>query len=177
MNGLDGFLLLLIAGGVYRGYQKGLILQAFSLVGAIFALMAAYRFSGEVSEVLQDRFPLPEEVGGGWIGLLPIEGIIYRAVAFLLLFVLTKFLISIIARLLTGLFDIPVLSRINRIGGVALSLIQVFLVLLIGVHLMNLLPWDPGREAIRESFVSQGVLKLTPDLTEQIGEWLKKGTG
>jgi len=173
MNGLDWFFLLLIAGGVIRGYQKGLILQAFSLVGTIFALMAAYRFAGDFSGVLMERFPLPEEVGGGWISLLPIEEIIYRAVAFLLLFVGIKFLISIIAKLLTGLFNIPVLSHINRFGGILLNLVQVFLILFIGIHLMNFLPWEPGREAIRDSFVSQGVLKLTPDLTGQIGEWLK----
>lgn len=181
MNGLDWVLLLLIAGGVIRGYRKGLILQAFSLVGAIFALLAAYRFSGDFSRVLMERFPLPEEMGGGLIGLLPIEGILYRVIAFILLFVgvkiLVKILISIIARLLTGLFDVPVLSQINRFGGVLLNLIQVFLILFIGVHLINFLPWETGREAIRGSFVCQGVLKLTPDLSEQIGEWIKKGTG
>ncbi|GAA5344990.1 putative membrane protein required for colicin V production [Planifilum fimeticola] len=177
MNGLDWFLLLLLAGGVIRGYQKGLILQAFSLVGSIFALLAAYRLSGDFSQVLMERFPLPEEVGGGWIGLLPIEGILYRMLAFILLFAGVKILISIIARLLTGLFDIPVLSQINRLGGVLLNLVQVFLILFIGVHVMNFLPWETGREAIQESFVCQGVLKLTPDLSEQIGDWLKKETG
>lgn len=174
MNGLDWFLLLLIAGGVIRGYQKGLILQAFSLVGAIFALLVAFRFAGDFSKVLMEFFPLPEEVGGGWIGLLPIEGIIYRAFAFLLLFVGVKIIVSILARLFTRLIDFPVLSHLNRLGGIAFSLIQVFLVLFIGVHLLNFLPWDKGREAIRESFVSQSVLKLTPDLTDTIGEWLKK---
>ncbi len=98
-----------------------MILQAFSLVGAIFALLAAYCFSGDFSRVLMERFPLSEEVGGGLIGLLPIEGILYRVVAFILLFVGVKILISIIARLLTGLFDVPVLSQINRLGGVLLT--------------------------------------------------------
>ncbi len=177
MNILDGILLLLIAGGVIRGYQKGLILQAFSLVGAIFALLAAYRFSGDFSRVLMERFPLPEEVGGGLIGLLPIEGILYRVVACILLFVGVKILISIIARLLTGLFDVPVLSQINRLGGVLLNLIQVFLILFIGVHVMNFLPWEAGREAVQGSLVCQGVLKLTPGLSEQIGEWIRHGTG
>src|SRR5690606_6115598 len=173
MNSWDGILLLLSAGGVIRGYRKGLILQAFSLVGAIFALLAAYRFSGDFSRVLMERFPLSEEV----IGLLPIEGILYRVVAFILLFVGVKILISIIARLLTGLFDVPVLSQINRLGGVLLNLIQVFLILFIGVHVMNFLPWEAGREAVQGSLVCQGVLKLTPGLSEQIGEWIRHGTG
>lgn len=174
MNGLDWLFLLLIAGGVIRGYQKGLILQAFSLVGAIFALLVAFRFAGDFSEVLMKSFPLPEEVGGGWIGLLPIEGIIYRAAAFLLLFVGVKVIVSILARLFSGLVDIPVLSQLNRLGGIVFSLIQVFLILFIGVHLLNFLPWDRGQEAVQESFISQSVLKLTPDLTGSIGEWLKK---
>lgn len=174
MNGLDWFFLLLIAGGVIRGYQKGLILQAFSLVGTIFALLAAYWFAGDFSGVLMERFPLPEEMGGGWISLLPmIEEIIYRTIAFLLLFAGIKLLLWIIARLLAGLFNIPVLSQINRFGGVLLNLVQVFLILFIGIHLLNFLPWEPGREAVRDSFVSQGVLKITPDLTEQIGNWIK----
>lgn len=177
MNGLDWFLLLLIAGGVIRGYQKGLILQAFSLVGVIFALLAAYWFSGDFSRFLMERFPLPESVGGGWIALLPIEGVLYRAVAFMLLFVAVKILISIIARFLTGLFDIPVLSQINRLGGVILNLLQVFLILFIGVHLLNFFPWETGSEAVRESLVCQGVLQLTPDLSEQIVEWFRKGSG
>lgn len=175
MNGLDWFLLLLIAGGVFRGYQRGLILQAFSLLGVIFALLVAYRFAGDVAGVLQECLPLLEKVEAGWIALLPIEGIIYRAIAFLLLFVGVKILVSMIARLLTRLFDIPVLSQINRLGGVALTLIQVFLIIFLGVHLVNFLPWETGREAIQESFIAQSVLKLTPDLTERISEWLKTG--
>ena len=165
MNILDGILLLLIAGGVIRGYRKGLILQAFSLVGAIFALLAAYRFSGDFSRVLMERFPLSEEVGGGLIGLLPIEGILYRVVAFILLFVGVKILISIIARLLTGLFDVPVLSQINRLGGVLLNLIQVFLIIF-SVFICELPSWETDVKRLNPS--SPSVLEATPDLTERI---------
>ena len=177
MNVLDGFLLLLIAGGVIRGYQKGLILQSVFPGGVIFALLAAYRFSGDFSRVLMERFPLPEEVGGGWIGLLPIEGILYRAVAFILLFVGVKILISIIARFLTGLFDIPVLSQINRLGGVLLNLIQVFLILFIGVHVMNFLPWETGREAVRGSLVCQGRVEADSRSERTDRGMVQEGTG
>src|SRR4051812_43880097 len=111
MHILDGIILLLLIGGLLRGYRRGLILQAASLAGLVLAWVVAFHFTDEVAPVLQKNVPLPQSVtGGGLMHLLPLERALYSVMAFLLLFFGTKLVISIVSRVLNQLAQLPVLS-------------------------------------------------------------------
>lgn len=165
MGGMDWIIIIMIVLGVIQGYRKGLIKEAASLAGIILSLFVAYKFSNDLASVLQGTIPLPESWTQGTITmLLPVEKGIYLFIAFLLLFIVTKILISIIASILTGLANLPVLSQLNGIGGALFGFVKVFVVMMVAVNLLSLLPWTTGQEAVENSSLSQGILDITPSL-------------
>ncbi|SMO35409.1 CvpA family protein [Melghirimyces algeriensis] len=164
MNTMDFIIILLLIGGLVLGYRKGLIKEMISLVGVLLALFVAYQFSSDLAPALKGVIPLPQEVSdNGLVKLLPIERTIYYALAFLLLFLGTKLMLSIVAALLTRMTQFPVLRQINGVGGALIGFLKVLLLVVIAVHLLQILPWENGQEAVDGSLISQGFLELTPD--------------
>ncbi|WP_169713609.1 CvpA family protein [Paludifilum halophilum] len=166
MSIMDGIIVFLIVGGLIQGYRKGLIKEAASLISVLLALFVAYRYSGDIAPILRENVPWPDSWGSeGMIGLLPVEQALSTVLAFVLLFIVTKILVSTVASVLTGIASLPILAQINRIGGAAFGLVKVLLVVMIAVNLLQLLPWSDGRDIVKESSLSQGILQMTPDLT------------
>jgi uncharacterized membrane protein required for colicin V production len=173
MHVLDGVILLLLVGGLLRGYRRGLILQAASLAGLVLAWVVAFYFTDEVTPVLQKNVPLPESVtGDGLMRLLPLDRALYSVMAFLILFFGTKLVISILSRVLNQLAQLPVLSVLNRIGGLILGVLQAVLLVWIMVNLLNFLPWEKGREAVQQSGIAQNLLEVTPQWTAELKQLL-----
>ncbi|MDR6226524.1 CvpA family protein [Desmospora profundinema] len=167
MSWMDVVIVLLLIGALLQGYRKGLIKEASALLGVIVALYLAWRFSSELSESLAGVIPLPESLSGGVWGLLPLEQAIYTLLAFVLIFVVVRILLSVVASVLTQLFRVPVLAQINGVGGAVLGLLKVLLVILVVVNLLATLPWESGQTAVQQSTLSQSLLELTPELGSQ----------
>lgn len=168
MNGMDWIIIVLIIGGLIQGYRKGLIKETVSLVGVLVALFVAYQFSSDVAPHLRALVPLPESLSGeGLVKLLPVEKVIYQSMAFLLLFLITKLLLSFVASVLTRMASFPVLHQINGVGGALIGFLKALVVILIVVNLLHILPWSDGRDAVDRSYLSQGLLEMTPDFSNQ----------
>lgn len=60
MNTFDLIVLLLLIGAVFQGYQRGLVLQAASLLCYVVSIWIAYQFADELAPVLAKTWPLPE---------------------------------------------------------------------------------------------------------------------
>ncbi|MBA4494546.1 CvpA family protein [Paenactinomyces guangxiensis] len=170
MNLFDLILLLLLIGLCIRGYQRGLILQAASLLGFFIGIWAAYQFTDELAPVLSEILPLPDSVSSGWMALLPIDKLLYSGLAFILLLVGCKFLLSIAATLINQAAKLPVVRLFNRSGGLLLALLQAFLLFVVLVYVLNVIPWTTGQDAVKESLFAQGILSVTPDLTQSLKE-------
>ncbi|GGE30225.1 hypothetical protein GCM10011571_35560 [Marinithermofilum abyssi] len=163
---LDLIFVFLALGGLIRGYQKGVIREAAALVGVLVAAFIAWQFSSYVAPSLKGIFTLPKSWTSGPAGLLPVETIVYNSLAFLLLFLLTWGAVSFIAFFLTELTNLPVLSQINGVGGAVVGFAKALLVMMITVNLLQLIPWTTGQQAVRKSALCQGILEITPDLTD-----------
>ncbi|SDX55280.1 membrane protein required for colicin V production [Marininema mesophilum] len=166
MGGLDWVIILLVLGGVIQGYRKGLIKEAASLIGVLLAIFIAWKFSGDLAPSLSKMVPLPESWTTGAAGLLPLDKIIYSTLAFILLFLITKFAISLIASFLTQMTRLPILSQVNGVGGALLGMLKAFLIMLVIVNLLHLAPWENGRKAVQESALGQAILDATPSLKD-----------
>lgn len=163
MNWIDLIIVLMLIGALIQGYRKGLVKEAFSLLGTIVALFLAWKFSSDMAEPLAGIVPLPDAFSEGLMGFLPIEQALYTLLAFILIFVIVRILLRFLAAVLTQLFKIPVLSQVNGVGGAAFGFLKAFLIILVVVNLVALLPWQSGQEAVAGSGLSQGLLELTPE--------------
>ncbi|MFC4075696.1 CvpA family protein [Salinithrix halophila] len=168
MGLLDWIIVLLVVGGLFQGYRKGLIKETASLISVLLGIYVAWQFSGDLAPALAKAIPLPETWTTGAVGLLPVEKVVYHSLAFLLLFLLTKIAVSIVASFLTQIANLPVLSHINGLGGAVLGVAKAFLLLMVVVNLLHLMPWQEGQKAVEESSLSQGMLNMTPDLTNSM---------
>ena len=86
MNLLDGLIVLLLIGGLFSGYRKGLIKETVSLLGVLAAVFVAWQFSPDLGPVLMEIIPLPETVSDSGLPLFLLAKPIYTALAFVLLF-------------------------------------------------------------------------------------------
>jgi membrane protein required for colicin V production len=105
---------VIVAGyGFYLGFSKGIIQTVFTVLSIMFGLMAAIRFAKPMTDFLEDIFS-PN-------ALMFIAG-------FLLTFVLTMFLIRLIAKTIEGFLKTANINIINQLaGGMLLAAIFIML--------------------------------------------------
>ncbi len=61
MNKFDLIVLIPLAWGLYRGFRKGLVIEAASLISLILATWGAIKFSGYLSELLSQEYEFETE--------------------------------------------------------------------------------------------------------------------
>lgn len=168
MNGFDMIVLLLLAGALIQGYQQGLVMQVTSLVSYLLSLWIAFHFTDELAPVLSNLWDLPDSAQQGWMALLPVDKMIYSAMAFFILLIGARWVLSIFASLLNQVASFPVLHSINKAGGAILGLAKVMLITFIMVNVLAVLPWSTGQEAVEGSKVAHAITGWTPDLTREL---------
>ena len=109
MNTLDIVLLVLFIPGIIRGLTKGFLEQAISLVGIFLSAYLAYRFYGRVGELI-----------GPVLGLTDSA---LAIVSFVLLLMVILTVLIVLSKLLTKLIQMATLDWLNRILGLALSIL------------------------------------------------------
>jgi uncharacterized membrane protein required for colicin V production len=171
MVGFDWFLIAWFVYACYRGYRRGLVMQVFSLAGLVLGFFVAYQFSDELAPSLKEVIPLPKSWTSGTLSLLPVEKVVYSAIAFLLLVILTRFLVRVIASIANRVVQLPVLKQVNRLGGLFLSFFRTFLFVWIIVEILSLLPSSIVGSWYQDSVMVHLIRTITPDL----GKMLKDG--
>ncbi|WP_175482254.1 CvpA family protein [Thermoflavimicrobium dichotomicum] len=162
MNMLDIFLVIYIFFSSIMSYKQGLFLQLYSLLSWFIALWFAYMFNDDLAPDIGSLI-LPERNG---LSLLAVDKLLSSIVAFFLIFLGMKFLLRLFGPIVGQVFKLPVLRQTNQIGGLLIALIKNLIVLILFVHILHLFPWETGQRAVEASWISQGILKITPDLTE-----------
>lgn len=122
MNYLDIILGGLILYGTVKGFFKGFIIEAASLIALIAGIVGALLFASSVSDLLSGYFEFEQ---------VPPAGIVFA-----LVFIVIIVLVNLLARLLTKIIKMAALGLINRIlgalfGGLKFALVLSALLLLI----------------------------------------------
>lgn len=174
MNILDIILLIVIAWTVWNGIRRGFVLQVARFVGLALGLIVAFRFSPDLSLRMKGFFsPGNGTDSSSWLSFLSLDLLFYRVIAFALLFFLTAYLVRFVARLFNRIARLPVLSMLNRVAGLLVSLIQVSVIIMIVVHIMRLLPGPKTHSLLEGSFIAAWVINQTPALTHWLQDWLR----
>jgi len=105
---------LLVFGGI-RGFIKGFIIEAASLIALVFGLVGSLLFVDFIDDSLKS-FLNPINIPPKWI-------------VFLLIFTSILIITSLIAKLLTKIIKIAFLGNINKILGALFGLLKIALIL------------------------------------------------
>lgn len=111
---------------VAKGFSKGLVREACSLLGLVTGGWAAFRYYSFLSEGIRNFINLPPQVA--------------QPLSFLLIFLLLGILFYFLGHLLTVIFKVMLLGGINRVGGIVFGFLQGGFVLCIILYLATTKP-------------------------------------
>ena len=110
IGAVDAVLSIWLAWAMFNGFRKGLIIKVASIVALGLGIYAGFHFSSFAAEWLNQRFD--------WSTRTTEVG------AFGLTFLGVVVGVHFIAKLLEKIVDITALSMLNKLGGLALGLVQ-----------------------------------------------------
>lgn len=154
---LDWFILLILLGGLARGYTVGAVRQVGSVVGLVAALLFSVEFMDSVGALIVSSLGLSD-------ALVPLAG-------FTVLFLGVYLLFIALSRLVEQLFETLSLSFVNQVlggavGGVKAALLLSLLFLVLGG--MEL----PEKETRNDSAFYQPIAELLPRTIEATEDWV-----
>ncbi|MBJ6724868.1 CvpA family protein [Geomesophilobacter sediminis] len=106
---------------VAKGFSKGLVREACSLLGLVLGGWAAFRYYPSVAQGIKFFINLPPQVA--------------QPLSFLLVFLLLGILFYFLGHLFTVVFKIMLLGGINRIGGIVFGFLEGGFVLCVLLYL------------------------------------------
>lgn len=156
LSALDWLIVVVLIGGLIRGYVVGAVRQIASLLGLGVAFLFSVEFMGMVGDMIVTSLGLSES-------LAPLAG-------FTVLFLGVYFLFLAISRLLEQVLDSLSMSFLNRaaggaVGGVkAALLLSLLFLVLTGLEM-------PDRQTRKESTLYRPISRLLPRTIEATKEW------
>ena len=145
MNVLDIIFLIPIIWLMYRGYQKGFIIELSSLVALILGIYFAINFSNFAADFLTLNF----EVGDKYLSIM----------AFVVTFLVVVFVVFMVGKILEKFIDILLLGFVNKIAGAAFGLIKAAFLLSVILWIIN--SFDLSRSIIKQKTRDDSVLYAT----------------
>ncbi len=153
---IDIILLIVMLYGLLSGLMRGGVLQFFSLVGFIIALIVARLFSNDLGDLISS---LLTSDNNAW-------SIFYNAIAFFVIFFVVQIIIKKIAHMLNFFTKLPVIGFLNRIIGAVLGFVQMYLIAFLVIIVLFLLPSENVSEYIEGSNVAMYMINSTPVLSD-----------
>lgn len=159
---IDIIFAILMVMAVIKGYRKGLVVAAFSIVAFIIGLAAALKLSTVVADYLKDNIT----VSNKWLPFI----------SFAIVFLVVVILVNWAGKLIQETFEMAMLGWLNRIGGVvffAALYIIIFSIFLFYAEKIHLLSDDSFKNSATYNFVKpwgpvviDGFGKLVPIFKE-----------
>ena len=166
---IDILLLVLLFAGIIIGLKRGFILQFFHIASSIIAIIAALALRDQVAPLLKTWIPMPPVDQNPTFSLVAVsfESFYYGAIAFILIFILVKIVLSILGSFINAIANVPILRELNKVGGGVLGFVEVYLVLFVLVYLAMLLPSEIS-SMIADSFIADYMIHHTPYLSDAL---------
>jgi membrane protein required for colicin V production len=134
MNVLDIIILIPIIWLMYRGFQKGFIIELSSLVALILGIYFAINFSNFAADFLTRNF----NIGDKYLSI----------VAFVVTFMVVVFGVFMAGKILEKFVNILLLGFVNKLAGAAFGVIKAAFLLSVIFWIIN--SFDISRTVIKE---------------------------
>lgn len=161
MNWLDLILVLIIGGAAVRGFFRGFIIEACTLLGLIVGIWAGSHLNSRAAE---------------WMGLDPHQEVI----SFIVIFLAVLTLSGLIGQALTKVIDVAQLGLPNKLAGVVFGALRSAFVLSILLNILSAssIGWVGVRidDARPGSMFYSPVKDFAPMIVPALGEtkWVKR---
>lgn len=142
MNALDIIILLCFIPALIQGYRKGFISQAAAIVGLLAGVWMSFEFASKVSAWLSEWIKTSEQV--------------LNVISFAVILLIVILVLNVLGNLLEKIIKVIMLGWLNRLLGIALSVIQCWLILGILIIMFNSL--NETFEFVEEAKLAESVL-------------------
>ena len=162
MNFVDiliwGVLLLFVV----KGFLKGLVKEACSLLGLLAGGWAAFKYYHSLAETIRPLIHLPYGIA--------------LVLSFIFIFLVIGLLFYLFGHLLTVVCKVMLLGGINRIGGVLFGLLEGAFLLCMVLYFCNAMPMpEKVRSWLSHSRTAQGFIVAGRDIVSGWEDASKKG--
>lgn len=151
MNYIDIILCIPLVWGLYKGFTKGLIIEAASLLAFGLGVLGGIHFSDFSANKISEWF--------NWES--PYLPIISFAITFLIIVIVVYFFAKLIQRMVEGM----ALGAINKIGGALFGSLKFALVMSVVIFILNAVEKSypvVSFEAKNESLLYEPIGKIAP---------------
>ena len=173
---IDLLICFILLMGLMIGLKRGFILQFIHMTGFLIAFIVAYKYYAELAPRLKLWVPYPSFGDGETMKLLiestNLDEAYYRAIAFAMLFFVTKIVMQIIGSMLDFVAQLPLLKSVNRWAGGALGFVEVYLLVFVLLYVSALVPVSAIQQPLRDSFIASLIVKHTPILSSFVKQML-----
>ena len=105
------------------------------------------------------------------VGELDLDQTFYRMLAFVVIFIVVKFVLQLIASMFDFLKFLPVLGFLSRFGGAILGFIEFYILIFFILYLAAMLPLDFIQVHIGKSILAEAIFEHTPIISETVKKW------
>lgn len=159
MNIVDIILLICFIPALIQGFRKGFISQVIAIISIILGVWLSFRFSSSVSVWLAQYIQGSEQI--------------MKLISFALILIAVIAGLTVLGRLIEGTFKLVMLGWLNRLLGVAFSLLKAGLV--VGLAIMAFCSINNTFGLVSEDTLNQSVLfPPLKDLAYTIFPYLKE---
>lgn len=148
MTLLDWIIAIALIILAFRGYRQGLVSQIFDLMGSIFAVIGA--------------FYLFERAGTFLSALLHISVNLANVLGFILVAIIISVSFGYIGHQWRKYTRPTAISQIDSLTGAAFGILKGLVTMIFIFMVMISIPWQTAQRPVRDSFLAQDVLQLTP---------------
>ncbi|GAF23783.1 MULTISPECIES: CvpA family protein [Shouchella] len=175
---LSLIILVLLLFGFFIGRRRGFILQLIHLVSFFVAIFIAWRYYEPLANTIRLYIPYPDFSGDGAIGMIiqsfDAESVYYSAIAFAILFFVTKIILHIIGSMLDFVSHLPILKTVNSLLGGILGFLEIYLLLFVLLFVATVIPVGSIQGALQSSVVADLMINHTPYLSDWLSElWVR----
>ena len=183
---IDIFLILILALSTFLGYKKGLVKLGTRLFAGIIAIIITIVIYRPISGLIINNTQLDEKIRDTIIENTPMlidkesevgkienemlvsqtenisKTIVYAGTG-IILFVVSKIILSIAISLIDGVAKLPILKQFNEVGGIIYGLLRGIIIVCIIVLIMGIVikmnPGSPFEEKIQNTFITNMIYK------------------
>ncbi|HEX2954183.1 MAG TPA: CvpA family protein [Bacillota bacterium] len=148
MTLLDWIIAIALITLAFRGYRQGLVSQIFDLMGSIFAVIGAFYFF--------------EKAGLFLSTLLHVSTNLANILGFILVAVVISVGFGYIGHQWRKYTKSSALSQVDGLTGAAFGVLKGIITMIFIFMVMIAFPWSTVQKPVRDSFLAQDVLQLTP---------------
>lgn len=154
---LDIIILLVLIGGIVRGFMVGAVRQVTSILGVVAAFVMAVQLMRPAGATVVDSLGLSE-------ALAPVLG-------FLVVFIAVQLVFYLLGRLVEKLLDALALNTVNRLFGSALGGFKAALLLSIAFLILTQLNMPDPRMKAR-SVLYRPIAQVLPETWAAVSEYV-----